>query len=423
LKNTAPNPSGIARGRLPHPQLTGYSGCQNTLDCRWPWLVVSCSLKHFLWGNVLGLAILLCAAVVQGTLPAQNQPIIHASQRFEHETGGLLAIASNGTIYVVATVTSPRGGDDFDIVIHRLDPSGTVIGTTSLGGTGVDSAWSIALDASNNVHIVGVTYSTDFPLVNAFQTNGVAQYGMGFVTKLSPDCQTILYSSYIGAGDQTRVSTIAVDSVGAAWIAGATSSTNFPVTDDAFQIQPPEGIFGGNAFYSRISASGELLYSTYLGGTEWDSATCLTLDDNGNVYVFGYTYSFDFPTTVDNNFPPGVIPFYSRPFVSKFSAEGQMLFSMTFGGTGGDYPQVGTVDDQGNIYVAGNTSSKDFPTTNAFQSTLAVHTNYYSSDGFLVKIDPSGQFVYSTFLGGSLSDDIRSLVADSAGSLCRRHLR
>lgn len=319
---------------------------------------------------------------------------------------------------------------------------------TYLGGSSNDAAHAIAIDGQGNVFVAGGTTSQNLPVQRALQPgyNGGSVSllsGDAFIAKFDPN-GALLYLTYLGGLGDDYAFGLAVDAAGNAWVAGGTNSKEFPVTPNAFQ--PAAAGTGGNgllqmgdAFLAKINSTGNtLLYSTYLGGKLDDYASAVALDSAGNVYVTGSTRSQDFPVAGsplqakfagaggEQVFPRyGVVPFDAGDvFVAKFNPAGtQLLYSTYLGGGLDDLATSIAVDSSGNAYVAGNTLSRDFPTTTAaFQRTnkgsdLTNNIFWNFGDAFVAKLNPSGSsLLYSTYLGGACDDFISSLAVDSAGN-------
>jgi hypothetical protein len=286
--------------------------------------------------------------------------------------------------------------------------------STYLGGAGFDQAYSIAVDALGNAYVVGVAFTADFPTTpGAFQT---ARSGNdGFVTKLSPDGSTFVYSTYLsGANCQS----VAVDSTGSAYITGY-AAINFPTTAGAFETSLRGGF---DAFVTKLDPDGSsLVYSTILGGSFDDFGYDIALDAGGNAYVTGNT-SYrapgpgDFPTV--NAFQPAYAGGTQDAFVTKVNPTGSALVYSTYLGGGTilnateDWGEAIAVDAAGSAYVTGETYSPDFPTTaGAYDRSRA------GLDAFVVKFSPSGSsLVYSTFLGASGREMGLDVAVDSSGS-------
>ena len=310
-----------------------------------------------------------------------------------YDAATALALDAGGNAYVAGDtqsadfpmsgpVQSVLGGKT-DVFISKLTPAGAILFSTFLGGSNDEHAGGIALDPSNNIYVAGGTSSGNFPVASPFQaTNGGSQDA--FVTKLSTSPQ-ILYSSYLGgnggqAGAPEQANAIAVDATGAAYVTGVTSSTNFPVTSGAFQTS-----FVGvqDAFATKISPTGTLAYSTYLGGPSFDWASGIAVDTSGNAYVAGYTSSAGFPAV--GGVQPAFNGFYDA-FVSELNPVGNGLkFSTFYGGTGADQANAIALDTSGNMFVGGQTSSLNLTLQGAIQSS-----NVGGSTGWIAKFGVPG---------------------------------
>jgi uncharacterized repeat protein (TIGR01451 family) len=188
------------------------------------------------------------------------------------------------------------GGGFYDAFVTKLSPTGSaLVYSTYLGGSGNDPAYGIAVDSARNAYVTGYTSSTNFPTKNPFQAanaGGFFNYD-AFVTKLSPTGSALVYSTYLGGSGDDYASGIALDSAGNAYVTGGTVSTNFPI------MNPVQGANAGgeDAFVTKLSPTGSaLVYSTYLGGSDYDQANGIALDSARNAYVTGWTISTNFPT-------------------------------------------------------------------------------------------------------------------------------
>ncbi|MGB9334031.1 MAG: SBBP repeat-containing protein [Candidatus Acidiferrales bacterium] len=292
--------------------------------------------------------------------------------------------------------------------------------STFLGGTTSDSAAGIFVDANGNAYITGMTSSTDFPTTNGvLQTSLHGTHTNVFISKLTPNGSTLLYSTYLGGtgGTGDVGNSIAVDSQGNAYVTGYTSSPDFPAVN-AFQSTLKNAT--ANAFVAKLNPTATaLLYSSFLGGTgaNGDFAFGIAIDSAGSAYVTGMTSSGDYP--LQGAIQGTLRTSGSTGFVTKFSADGSSLaYSTYLGGSGlGDVAKAITVDPFNDAFVAGATTSPDFPTTTgAFQTTL--HGG--GDNAFLTELNPGGSALsYSTFLGGSsLNGGVATAVAlDSSGSV------
>jgi hypothetical protein len=334
-----------------------------------------------------------------------------------------VAVDASGSVYVAGTAQSTnypttagafqttRSGGIYEAFVTKLSPSGSaLVYSTYLGGSGDDLAQALAVDASGNVYVAGSTTSINYPTtVGAFQTAHVGGQD-GFVTKLNSSGNALLYSTYLGGSGDDKAQAAAVDASGSIYVAGDTSSTNYPTTAGAFQTTNASGTSEG--FVTKLNSSGSaLVYSTYLGGgVSGTLANAATVDASGNVYVAGETFAV-YPTTAgafQTAYGGG-----QDAFVTKLNASGSALVYSTFlGGSSEDLARSVAVDASGNVYVAGSTSSTNYPTTaGAFQTGIPA-----GGGGFVTKLNPSGSaLVYSTFLGGGVG--AYAVAVDASGNV------
>jgi hypothetical protein len=284
--------------------------------------------------------------------------------------------------------------------------------STYLGGSGREDGAHITVDSSGNAYVVGDSFDTNFPTTSgAFQTTFGGGYTNAFVTKLNPTGSALAYSTYLGTSENYGYG-IAVDASGNAYVAGLTSSTNFPTTLGTFQTTNGGG---RDAFVTKLNPAGSaLVYSTYLGGSLQDYGYNIGVDASGNAYVAGSTSSTNFPTT------PGAFQTTdgggNDAYVTKLNPTGSALVYSTY--LGGNSYDDGTgigVDASGNAYVAGSTSSTNFPTTpGTFQTTYGGG----SYDVYVAKLNPAGSaLTYSTYLGGNSQDINSGIVLDASSNV------
>lgn len=331
-----------------------------------------------------------------------------------------LAVDSTGAAYIAGFTESTNfpasnaaqnfnaGGTD--AFVAKLNPAGSgLVYCTYLGGSGDDEANGIAVDAAGAAYVTGATASQDFPVVDPLQPK-LAGERNAFALKLSAAGNSLIYSTYLGGSLSDSGNGIAVDAAGAAYIVGDTTSLNFPAS--GWQ-KANRG--GQDAFAVKLAVNGsQLVYSTYLGGSNTDHGAAITVDAAGEAWVAGSTWSTDFPLAS---------PFQSASgggqdaFVAKFSADGStLLFGSYLGGSGGSlgYPEAAqaiALDWQGNAYLAGVTSSANFPVLSPLQSSLDGET-----DAFVTKVNAPGTLAYSTYLGGSGMDAANAIAVDSSGA-------
>ncbi len=325
---------------------------------------------------------------------------------------------------------------DSDAFVTRIDTmqSGvaSLIYSTYLGGSADDYAKDIAVDGASHAYVTGRADSNDFPTQNAYQGN---QGGIdAFVTKIDPTqsgAASLLCSTYLGGDSFDEGYGIAVDGAGNAYVTGETWSDDFPTQN------PYDNSLGGSkdAFVTKLNAAGNaLVYSTYLGGSDYDSGRSIAVDGVGQAYVAGRTYSTDFPTTAgafdttcgtDGNCDFDGFVRYLDAFVVKVSTSGTGLVNSTYlGGSGEDGGGGIAVDGAGNTYVTGYTESTDFPAQNAYQgdqggddafvTRLSVPL-YIGKSGFPDPVLPGGLITYTITVTetGGISDTTGVQVTDT----------
>jgi len=359
-----------------------------------------------------------------------------------------IAVDSAGSAYVTGYSNSaafplaspvqanPGGGSCldvypcYDVFVAKLNPTGTaLVYSTYLGGSGEDYGLNIAVGPSGSAYMTGYTNSPDFPTVNPAQavrggnTCGVIPNTYpcfdAFVAELSPTGSALVYSTYLGGTADDYGLGIAVDPSGSGYVAGFTSSTDFPTTAGSFESNYGGGPY--DAFIAKLTSQGSALaYSTYLGGSNEDVGHGVAVDPLGNAYVAGSTNSTDFPTASPvqpangGGACGGGTAACFDAFVTKLNAEGSALgYSTYLGGTSGDYGYAIALDALGEACVTGYTASSDFPTTpGAFQMA-----NAGSYDAFAAKLNAAGsQLIYSTYLGGAGPEVGYDIAVDSLGS-------
>jgi hypothetical protein len=323
--------------------------------------------------------------------------------------------APNGTVF-----QSANGGNG-DAFLSKLNTTGTqLVYSTYIGGSGADGAAALAVNTSGDAFITGTTYSTNFPVSptttpsnptapQAFQTT-YGGAGDAFVAEFT-SAGKITYASYLGGSDLDQGQGIAFDSSGNAYVTGSTESPDFPIPTGTTPFQP--SLAGSSdVFVAKVNFSGTaLLDSTYLGGTEADTGQAIQLDSSGNIYVTGYTFSTNFPTTKNATQPANAGD--ADVFVTELSntLTAPLTFSTYLGGSGRDRGFGIVLDSSANIFIAGDTESSDFPVTNkALQPTYAGN-----DDAFVAEYAAGGASVnYATYLGGSGTDQANGIAVDSS---------
>jgi len=315
--------------------------------------------------------------------------------------------------------TSYNGGS-YDLFVAKLNALGSdLVYATYIGGSGDEGfihicPSDIAIGEDGSAFVTGVTLSPDFPTTSqAFDTS----HSSGsldrdpFVLKLDPSGNTLEYATFLGGDGEDYSHGIAVDHMGHACIIGYTESPDFPTTSAAYDT-----ILNQREVYVvKLSPTGgDLEFATFLGGQSIDTGWEILLDQAGDIYVCGSTFSSDFPAT-DGAFETEIQGGLDG-FVVKLSADGTSLHYGTFLGGSGDDGILGlAIDGSGNAYLTGETNSADFPVTpGAFDITF--NDQYPNDDCFVTKIDASGSFLlYSTYLGGDQGEEGHGIAVDSFG--------
>lgn len=297
-----------------------------------------------------------------------------------------------------------------DCFITKFNSNGSgLVFSTFLGGNNSDYAIGIEVDQSNNIYVAGYTYSSNFPTtVGAFRTTVVATPDV-FATKLSSGGNSLIYSTYLGGSSTDIAYGMTIDNNGFLYVVGYTNSTNYPTTTGAYRTTQVAGV---DVFLTKVSQNGQTLaFSTYLGGSSSEYAYGVVVDNNGSAYVTGYTASNNFPVTSGAYWTSYTS---TDVFVTKFNPDGSALVYSTYmPGNSIDVAYGIAVDGSGQATVAGYTnSSSGFPLINAFRTTLQ------GVEGFVTKFNANGSgLIFSTYIGGSSSDYIYDAVTDADGQI------
>ncbi len=312
----------------------------------------------------------------------------------------------------------PRCGvDNYDAFVLKLNPTGSsLLYSTFLGGaTDIDDGLGIAVDSAGSAYVAGETGSSDFPTTaGAFRRTRNGAYD-AYVTKLNPSGSALVYSTFIGGADVDFASRIKVDASNNAYVLGNTRSADFPTTAGAFDTTANGGF---DLFVLKLNAAGSnLIYSTFLGGLDTESAGGLAVDSAGNAYISGGSASSDYPST------PGAFQTAGNTtgnpgggFVTKLNSTGSALVYSTFLGNAGATGLALT--PAGNVWITGSASAGAIPVTpDAYQAFVNPGASG-AIDAFLAELNGTGSaLLYSTYLGGSQTDYGTDVALDSLGNI------
>lgn len=396
----------------------------------------------------------------------------------KNEIGWGIALDPSGNIYVAGETLSEglpttnsievgttnfdlfRGGNNVfgDAFVAKYDNNGVLEFLTYLGGKTDDGALAIAYDNSGGgVWVTGFTDSTNFPLVNPLrpQLTGPNKNAKrvfpvdAFIAKLDPSGANLLYSTYFGGQGIDEGAGIAVDGLGGVYVTGVTSSTNLPgLLPDSFQTN-----WAGNldAFVTKLIPTAPNIYTnaytTYLGGTNTDMGLAIAVDSGLDAWVTGLTYSTNFFTTNALQIGAGIDFYYpdgytftnlntqlenrhngnnrrSDAFITEISQDGTTVpFSSYIGGSNDDVGEAIAIDGFDNVFVAGYTLSRNFPTNRVTVTPLPDDVNEYVfphpgtnylSHAFVTEIS-NHALAYSVHFGGSLADRALGVAVDNNG--------
>jgi len=391
-------------------------------------------------------------AAYDPTLPLIIDPVLTYSTYLGgtgNDQGNAIAVDGSGNAYVTGETNSTNfpinfpGGPSIPIIqasnggggdafVTKFGPTGAQIYSTYLGGGSDDQGRGIAVDGAGQAYVTGSTGSVNFPIRAAPGTpapfDSASNGGTdAFVSKLSADGLTLVFSTYLG-GVNTDVGTgIAVESVSPprVFVAGWSHSVTIDGVSPIIRLNPASA--GRDAFATRLSADGTAVQQFFfIGGGANDQATAIAVDASANMYVTGDTNSSDFPTTA----PLGAQPFqaqYSGPFnfsfplntfggdafVVKLSAAGDFVYGSFLGGDFFEFGQGIAVDSAGQAILMGETASPNFPTVTPLQAQRRG-----ASDLFVTKVNASGTaLLFSTFLGGSSKELSRGIARDASDNI------
>jgi len=320
----------------------------------------------------------------------------------------LLGYANSSTVIATSGAHQSSLGGSYDAFLVKFNSSGARQWATWYGGSGSESAGGCATDASGNVFISGPTSTSSGTAIasnNAFQA-----FGFSFLAKFNPNGQR-LWGTYFGDDGTVSPRSLATNTMGDVFMAGATTATGSAMTTTGAHQLLNGG--GTDAFLCKFSSNGALLWSTFYGGSGSDQAKSCAVNVNGEVYIAGAT-----TTSVSNviNSPAShqiTIGGSSDGFLAKFDSMGVRLWATYYGGSQNDDIAGCSLDPIGNIYICGTTeSTAAIATSAAYQSSLGGN-----SDVFVALFNSNGLRQWATYYGDNTSDVATDCVTHSSGSI------
>ena len=309
--------------------------------------------------------------------------------------------------------TNKNGG--FEAFVTKLNSDGTGLVFSSVyGGSTIDYVMDIDIDSYGDIYVSGGTYSFDFPVTPDAFDPAYDKIADAYLLKLSADGSTLLYSTYFGGMVNDDIFDIIVTSSNEIFLAGMTSSSppEFPVTPGAFDITH-NGYY--DFFVAKFNSDHSLLeYCTYLGGSDYDGGWLqMTVDEAGNAYVTGTTFSPQYPVTVDAY--DGTYNGNADMVLTVFDNSGSSLIYSTFiGGNNFDQGRIVEILEDGRLLIFGQSSSTDYPVTpDAYNTEINGSDKSKYNDIIITILNPDLQSLnYSSYLGGDDWDFGFDMVLD-----------
>ncbi|MHA2094733.1 MAG: SBBP repeat-containing protein [Candidatus Hodarchaeales archaeon] len=296
-----------------------------------------------------------------------------------------------------------------DAFVSKFNSTGDLLWSSYLGGSNNDGGMGIHVDSEDNIYVVGVTNSLDFPVTGLNSSHGGSD---GFVTKFS-SAGVVIYSMCIGtAGGENLEGSILYSDI--LTLTGSTPSPHFPITENAKQNS-----FGGivDGTIVQLSTNGSLVYSSFFGGSGVDVIGEIYASQDGKYIVNGYSDSSNLPFT-ENAYSTQISGPGRDFFIATFSQDMSVEYCTYFGGAGMDDSFGCTFDKENNIIFSGRTWSSDFPIVNAWQSEYAGEEDDMNGvDAFVTKIKPTGELVFSSYFGGPEWDTLHFVDTDDQNNI------
>ena len=287
-----------------------------------------------------------------------------------------------------------EGGSSDDGLLLKVDAAtGEIIYSALFGGGKQDSFNDIAIDDLGNIYLVGITKSNNFPVLNALQDTIGGSHD-AFLSILNSNGE-LTYSTYLGGSRTDWALDVALDGSGNIFMAGRTVSPDFPVKNafqDTIKGEEKYGDYNEDIFLAKVNSTGDLSYATYLGGSTSDRVEGIAVNNSGELTITGSTGSHDFPLiNAYQESNTTLLNWESTMFITRLNSTGNgLIFSTYFGDAGNDWASGIDVVANGEAYISGGTTSEDFPIIGGESFPEAD-----SSDGVLIRLDNSGQPIFS----------------------------
>ncbi len=307
------------------------------------------------------------------------------------DNGYGIAVDSGGNVYVTGESSESWGSPIrpfvslSDAFVAKLDSNGTLLWNTFLGGDGGDVGVAVVRDDDGNLYIAGRSFLSWGTPVRAFTIGTDA-----FAAKLDPN-GALAWNTFLGGSSGDMGTGIGADGSGNVYVAGDSGNTwGTPIRPYTNSIL--------DTFAAKLDSDGELIWNTFLGGSEWDNGSGIAVDGSGNVYVAGVS------TATWGN-PIRAFTFWGDGFTAKLDSNGALTWNTFLGGSGDDESHGIVVDGSGNVYVSGYSSDN---------WGMPVRPFMGGNDAFVAKLDSSGVLMGNTFLGGTGSDGGGGIAVDGS---------
>ena len=321
----------------------------------------------------------------------------------------------NGNLYLSGTTASTSlissggfqnvyGAGLYDAFVVKFTSFGIRVWGSYYGGNGTEYGKSISTDASGNIYLAGETSSSASIASGGHQNTYGGSNNDAFLVKFNSSGIRIWGTYYGGSGSDIGQS-LTVDASGNIYLTGVTNSTT-GIALGGHQMNYGSGV---DAFLVKFNSNGVRLWGTYYGGSGYDGTNFCKTDGLGNIYITGYTNS---NTSIAIGGHQNIIGGGNDAFLAKFNSSGVRIWATYYGGNADDGGGSISIDDIGNIYMVGGTSSNNNISSNGFQNNSGG-----AGDAFIVKFNSSGQRIWGSFLGGSQAESANSCIVDITGNI------